>query len=52
MNTQYYPLAATEYSDSTQLSACNSSSVPGANNTCVFYDITQGDITADLHQVV
>ncbi len=44
MNTQYYPLAATEYSDSTQLSACNSSSVPGANNTCVFYDITQGDI--------
>ena len=44
MNTQYYPLAATEYNNSTQLAACNSSSVPGANNTCVFYDITQGDI--------
>jgi subtilase family serine protease len=43
-NTVYYAMAATEYG-ATGSAACNSSTVNKTGpNSCVFYDITQGDI--------
>ena len=44
MNTQYYPLAATEYGNSGTLASCNSSNGTASGSTCIFHDITQGDI--------
>ena len=44
MNTQYYPLAATEYNNAGLLTSCNSSNGPSSGNTCVFHDVTKGDI--------
>jgi subtilase family serine protease len=41
-NTVYYALANTEYGSSGS-SACNSNTVNKTSNSCVFYDITQGD---------
>jgi subtilase family serine protease len=41
-NTVYYALANTEYGSSGS-SACNSTTVDKTSNTCVFYDVTQGD---------
>src|SRR5437868_8635015 len=41
-NPVYYQLAATQYGLSN--SACNSSNGPGTHNSCIFYDVTQGDI--------
>ena len=38
----YYQLAATEYNLSS--SACNSSNGNGVASTCIFYDVTQGDM--------
>jgi subtilase family serine protease len=42
-NTVYYSLASTEYG-STGSSTCNSTTVAKTGSTCIFYDITQGDI--------
>jgi len=43
-NTVYYSLANTEYvSDGSGAAACNSTTVNKTSNTCIFYDITQGD---------
>jgi len=43
-NTTYYALANAEFGMSgTGASACNSNTVNKTSNTCVFYDITQGD---------
>jgi hypothetical protein len=42
----YYQLAATQYGSSGN-SACNSSNGTGVGNTCVFYDVTLGDIDVD-----
>jgi len=42
-NPAYYALASTEYGASGS-SACNSTTVNKTSNSCVFYDITQGDI--------
>jgi subtilase family serine protease len=43
-NTVYYSLANAEYgSAGTGTAACNSNSVNKTTNSCVFYDITQGD---------
>jgi subtilase family serine protease len=43
-NTVYYSMAATEYG-ATGSAACNSSTVNKTGpNSCVFYDITQGDL--------
>ena len=44
-NTVYYPLAASEYGASGS-SACNSTTVAKTGNSCVFYDITEGDNTS------
>jgi len=41
-NTVYYSLANTEYGVSGD-STCNSTTVNKTTNSCVFYDITQGD---------
>jgi subtilase family serine protease len=41
-NTVYYSLANTEYGASGN-STCNSNTVNKTSNSCVFYDITQGD---------
>ena len=41
-NTQYYALAGAEYG-ATGSAACNSNTVGTLSNSCVFYDITQGD---------
>jgi subtilase family serine protease len=41
-NTVYYALADTEYGVAGS-SACNSTTVDKTSNTCIFYDITQGD---------
>jgi subtilase family serine protease len=41
-NTVYYALANTEYGVSGS-SACNSTTVDKTSNSCIFYDITQGD---------
>ena len=45
-NYRYYPLAATEYGASGN-SACNSSKGNATSSSCVFYDITLGDIDAN-----
>ncbi len=42
-NTVYYSMAATEYGAAGSAS-CNSSTVNKLSNSCVFYDITQGDL--------
>jgi len=42
-NPVYYALANTEYGKSGD-SACNSSAVNPVSNSCVFYDVTQGDM--------
>ena len=42
-NPAYYQLAATEYG-SIGSSSCNSSNGNGVASTCVFYDVTQGDM--------
>jgi hypothetical protein len=42
-NPTYYKLAAAEYGASGSAS-CNSSNGAGVGSTCVFYDVTQGDI--------
>jgi subtilase family serine protease len=41
-NTVYYALANTEYGVSGS-SSCNSTTVDKTSNSCIFYDITQGD---------
>ena len=41
-NPTYYQLAASEYNLSS--SACNSSNGNGVASTCIFYDVTQGDM--------
>jgi hypothetical protein len=41
-NTVYYALANTEYGGSGS-STCNSTTVNKTSNTCIFYDVTQGD---------
>jgi len=41
-NPYYYSIAAADYSSSTQLTLCNSTT--GSSSTCAFNDITQGDI--------
>jgi len=41
-NTVYYALADTEYGVAGS-SACNSTTVDKTSNSCIFYDITQGD---------
>ena len=43
-NTTYYALAQTEYATAGTAAACNSTTVNKTSNTCIFYDITQGDI--------
>jgi len=45
-NTVYYLLANTEYGVSGS-STCNSTTVDKTSNSCVFYDVTQGDNDAD-----
>jgi subtilase family serine protease len=43
-NTVYYELAYSEYnSNATGATACNSNTVAKTGNSCVFYDVTQGD---------
>ena len=42
-NPAYYALANTEYG-ATGSSTCNSTTVNKTTNSCVFYDVTQGDI--------
>jgi len=45
-NTVYYAMANSEYAaDGSGAAACNSNTVNKTSNTCVFYDITQGDNT-------
>src|SRR4029077_9692367 len=44
-NPVYYQLAATEYNLSS--SSCNSTNGNGVASTCVFYDVTQGDMDVD-----
>ena len=41
-NPVYYQLAATEYNQSS--ASCNSANGNGVSSTCIFYDITQGDM--------
>lgn len=41
-NIEYYYMASQEYGVAGS-AACNSSTVNGTSNSCVFYDITQGD---------
>jgi hypothetical protein len=41
-NPVYYQLASTEYNLSS--SSCNSANGNGVSSTCIFYDVTQGDI--------
>jgi hypothetical protein len=43
-NPIYYELAAAEYGNSGLLANCNSSLGTSVGKTCVFYDITQGDM--------
>jgi subtilase family serine protease len=47
-NIQYYALAKTEYGVSGN-TTCNSTTVNKMSNSCVFYDITQGDNDAACH---
>jgi subtilase family serine protease len=42
-NTQYYALAKNEYATAGTAAACNSNTVNKTSNSCIFYDITQGD---------
>jgi subtilase family serine protease len=42
-NPTYYALAASEYG-STGSSSCNSTEGNGTSSSCVFYDVTQGDM--------
>ena len=42
-NVQYYAMANAEYG-ATGSAACNSTTVNKTSNSCVFYDVTQGDI--------
>ena len=42
-NTVYYSLANTEYATAGTAAACNSNTVSKTGNTCIFYDVTQGD---------
>jgi hypothetical protein len=42
-NSVYYKIAAAEYGASGS-SSCNSSNKGGASGSCVFYDVTQGDM--------
>lgn len=42
-NTVYYALAKSEYGKKGS-AACNSTTVPKIGNSCIFYDVTQGDI--------
>jgi subtilase family serine protease len=42
-NTVYYALAKSEYGRKGS-AACNSATVAKTGNTCIFYDVTQGDI--------
>jgi subtilase family serine protease len=43
-NTVYYSLANTEYGlTGSGAGSCNSSTVNKASNTCIFYDVTEGD---------
>ena len=44
-NPVYYQLAATEYNLSS--SSCNSANGNGVASTCIFYDVTQGDINVN-----
>jgi len=44
-NTAYYAIASAEYGASGS-AACNSTTVAKTGNSCVFYDITQGDNTS------
>jgi subtilase family serine protease len=45
-NTVYYAMANSEYhADGSGAAACNSNTVNKTSNSCVFYDITQGDNT-------
>jgi subtilase family serine protease len=43
-NTVLYALANTEYATSGTAASCNSNTVNPSTNSCIFYDITQGDI--------
>ena len=45
-NPVYYHLAAAEYGSAGN-SACNSSSGNGVASSCIFYDVTQGDMDVD-----
>jgi subtilase family serine protease len=45
-NVAYYKLAAAEYG-TTGSTACNSTLGKGVASTCVFYDVTQGDMDAN-----
>src|ERR1039458_8030353 len=43
-NTVYYSLANTEFGPTgSGAGTCNSSTVNKASNTCLFYDVTEGD---------
>jgi len=42
-NPSYYQLAATEYGSSA-ISSCNSSNGAAVAGSCIFYDVTQGDM--------
>jgi len=44
-NPTYYQLASTEYGTSGS-TTCNSSTVNPTTNSCIFYDVTMGDIDA------
>jgi len=45
-NPVYYKLAATEYGTSGS-TACNSSKGSGVSSTCIFHDVTQGDMNVN-----
>ena len=45
-NTRYYALAATEYGPSGNAS-CDSTLGNGVGKSCIFYDVTLGDIDTD-----
>jgi subtilase family serine protease len=42
-NPVYYALAKSEYAYPGGTSYCNSNTVPKTGNSCIFYDVTQGD---------
>jgi hypothetical protein len=42
-NTNYYRLANIEYGTGSGAAACASNTVNKTSNTCIFYDVTQGD---------